>query len=66
MPGRLVLYEDSNFKIQAQKIFPHFKDEVGSLTLNYNIAPTQNITALLNNGKYCYVHFGMIPSWGQG
>ena len=65
MPARLALYDDTQFKNTVRTLFPSYQDHVGELTKNYNIAPTNNIAVLLNNGIYTMAHFGLIPSWAK-
>ncbi|WP_121627044.1 SOS response-associated peptidase [Poseidonibacter antarcticus] len=61
MPGRLSIYNDKAFKIDAKELIKN--DMVGELNPRYNIPPTIPIPALLNNGNYLYTHFGYLPSW---
>jgi len=63
MPGRLSIYDDKVFKIDASTIIEN--DMVGKLNPRYNIPPTIPIPALLNNGNYLYTHFGYLPSWAK-
>ncbi|APW65189.1 MULTISPECIES: SOS response-associated peptidase [Arcobacteraceae] len=63
MPGRLSIYDDKVFKIDASTIIEN--DMVGKLNPRYNIPPTTPIPALLNNGNYLYTHFGYLPSWAS-
>lgn len=63
MPGRLVIYDDEFFKLDAKEFMKN--DMIGNLNPKYNIPPTIPIPALLNNGNYLYAHFGYIPSWSK-
>ncbi len=63
MPGRLCIFNDESFKHDITKIFGTFKDSVGVLNKQYNIAPTLNIAIYTNTRVYTYAHFGLIPSW---
>lgn len=61
MPGRLAVYEDRSFKIDAKDFIKN--DMINLLNSRYNIPPTLPIPSLLNNGNYLYAHFGYLPSW---
>ena len=63
VPGRLVIYDDVSFKIDAKDFIKN--DMIGELEPRYNIAPTIPIPVLLNNGNYLYAHFGYLPSWAK-
>ncbi len=63
MPGRLVIYNDNSFKLEAKEFIKN--DMIGNLNPRYNVAPTIPIPALLNNGNYLYTHFGYLPSWAK-
>ena len=63
MPGRLSMFDDVVFKQDITKIFGPFKDTIGVLDKQYNIAPTLNIAIYTNTKMYAYAHFGLIPSW---
>ena len=66
MPGRLSLYTDLAFKRELTTKFGTFRDDVGVLHKQYNIAPTLDIPIYTNTRVYTYAHFGLIPSWEQG
>lgn len=61
MPGRLCIYDDKQFKLDANELVQN--NMIGELHPRYNIPPTIPIPALLNNGNYLYTHFGYLPSW---
>ena len=63
MPGRLSMFDDLAFKQDVAKKFGVFRDTIGVLNKQYNIAPTLNIAIYTNAGVYTYAHFGLIPSW---
>ncbi len=63
MPGRLSIYDDKAFKIDASSLIQN--DMIQELNPRYNIPPTTPIPALLNNGNYLYTHFGYLPSWAS-
>jgi putative SOS response-associated peptidase YedK len=65
MPGRLSVYDDASFKEDVKKEFGIFKDEVGELHKQYNVAPTLSIPVYTNTGVYASAHFGLIPSWAS-
>lgn len=65
MPGRLSMYTDLAFKRELTKKFGTFRDDVGSLHKQYNIAPTLDIPIYTNTRVYTYAHFGLIPSWAK-
>ncbi|MDF1876635.1 SOS response-associated peptidase [Sulfurimonas sp. SAG-AH-194-L11] len=65
MPGRLCMFEDSSFKEDVFKKFGSFRDTIGVLEKQYNIAPTLNIAIYTNTKVYTYSHFGLIPSWAS-
>lgn len=66
MPGRLSIYDDTSFKEDIVKTLGSFKDEVLTLSPNYNIAPTISVPILTNTRRYTHAHFGLIPSWAKG
>ncbi|MCP4969413.1 MAG: SOS response-associated peptidase [Arcobacter sp.] len=63
MPGRLAIYNDKSFKVDAKEFIKN--DMIIDINKNYNISPTLPIPALLNNGNYIYTHFGYLPSWSK-
>jgi len=65
MPGRLAIYNDSFFRIEAKKIFSDVKNKVGHITPTYNLAPTHLVPVLLNTKVYIYANLGLIPSWAK-
>ena len=65
MPGRLSVYDDGTFKKDITTKFGLFRDEVGILHKQYNIAPTSEIPIYTNTRVYTYAHFGLIPSWAK-
>ena len=65
MPGRLSMYTDLSFKSELTTKFGTFRDDVGVLHKQYNIAPTLDIPIYTNTRVYTYAHFGLIPSWAK-
>ncbi|NQY93086.1 MAG: SOS response-associated peptidase [Campylobacteraceae bacterium] len=65
MPGRLAIYDDSFFRVEAKKIFNNVKNNIGHIKPTYNLAPTHLLPVLLNTKVYTYAHFGLIPSWAK-
>ena len=65
MPGRLSVYDDIAFKEDITNKFGAFRDEVGMLPKQYNIAPTLDIPIYTNTSVYTFAHFGLIPSWAK-
>jgi len=65
MPGRLSMFDDVAFKQDISNKFGSFRDTVGVLNKQYNIAPTLNIAIYTNTKVYTYAHFGLIPSWAS-
>ena len=65
MPGRLSVFNDESFKQDITKKFGIFRDTIGTLNKQYNIAPTLNIAIYTNTKVYTYAHFGLIPSWAK-
>jgi len=65
MPGRLSMFDDFAFKQDITKNFGVFRDTIGILNKQYNIAPTLNIAIYTNTKVYTYAHFGLIPSWAK-
>ena len=65
MPGRLSMFDDAAFKQDIVKKFGMFRDTIGVLNKQYNIAPTSNIAIYTNSKVYTYAHFGLIPSWAS-
>ena len=63
VPGRLSAFDDVAFKQDIAKKFGQFRDTIGVLNKQYNIAPTLNIAIYTNTKVYTYAHFGLIPSW---
>jgi len=63
MPGRLCMFDDDSFKRDIVNKFGVFRDTIGVLKKQYNIAPTLNIAIYTNTKLYTYAHFGLIPSW---
>ncbi len=65
MPGRLCMFDDFSFKQDIAKKFGVFRDTIGVLNKQYNIAPTLNIAIYTNEKVYEYAHFGLISSWAK-
>ncbi len=65
MPGRLSMFDDLAFKQDIANQFGVFRDTIGVLHKQYNIAPTLNIAIYSNTKVYTYAHFGLIPSWAK-
>ena len=65
MLGRLAVYDDSTFRKEAKELFSKIKNKLGHITPTYNLAPTHNISALLNTMVFVNAHFGLIPSWAK-
>ncbi len=65
MPGRLAIFDDSDFKKDLENIFISFNDEVLSLKPSYNVAPTNQIPVFLNSRKYTLASFGLIASYAK-
>lgn len=65
MPGRLCMFDDVAFKQDIANKFGVFRDSIGVLNKQYNIAPTLNIAIYTNTKVYTYAHFGLIPSWAS-
>jgi len=65
VPGRLSMFDDFAFKQDIVKKFGVFRDIIGVLNKQYNIAPTLNIAIYTNTKVYTYAHFGLIPSWAK-
>jgi len=65
VPGRLSMFDDTAFKQDIAKKLGGFKDTIGVLNKQYNIAPTLNIAMYTNTKVYTYAHFGLIPSWAK-
>mgnify|MGYP000087235800 CR=1 FL=1 len=65
MCGRVGFFSDGLFINDAQALLGDFINDIGTLTPHYNIAPSQPLATLLNNGHYTYSHFGFIPHWAK-
>lgn len=65
MPGRLCMFNDESFKQDIVNKFGAFRDTVGVVNKQYNIAPTTSIAIYTNTKVYTYAHFGLIPSWAK-
>ena len=63
VPGRLCMFDDLAFKEDIKNKFGVFRNTIGVLNKQYNIAPTLNIAMFTNTRVYTYAHFGLIPSW---
>lgn len=59
------MFDDFAFKQDIAKKFGVFRDTIGVLNKQYNIAPTLNIAMYTNTKVYTYAHFGLIPSWAN-
>ena len=59
------MFDDFTFKQDIVKKFGVFRDIIGVLNKQYNIAPTLNIAIYTNTKVYTYAHFGLIPSWAK-
>ncbi|HIC43109.1 MAG TPA: hypothetical protein EYO73_02080 [Sulfurimonas sp.] len=62
MPGRLCMFDDLAFKEDVFNKLGDFRDTIGIIHKQYNIAPTLNISIFTNTHLYTYAHFGLIPS----
>lgn len=60
------MFDDLAFKQDIANKFGVFRDTIGVLNKQYNIAPTLNIAMYTNTKVYTYAHFGLIPSWASG
>jgi len=59
------MFDNVTFKHDIAKTFGMFRDSIGVLKKQYNIAPTLNIAIYTNTKVYTYAHFGLIPSWAS-
>jgi len=59
------MFDDEAFKQDIANKFGTFRDTVGLLKKQYNIAPTLDIAIYTNTKVYTYAHFGLIPSWAS-
>ncbi len=59
------MFDDLAFKEDIAKKFGMFRDTIGVLKKQYNIAPTLDIAIYTNTKVYTYAHFGLIPSWAK-
>jgi putative SOS response-associated peptidase YedK len=59
------MYDDSVFKHDITNKFGVFRDTIGAINKQYNIAPTLDIAIYTNTRVYTYAHFGLIPSWAS-
>ena len=57
------MFDDFSFKQDIANKLGGFRDNIGVITKQYNIAPTLNIAIYTNTKTYTYAHFGLIPSW---
>jgi len=65
MCGRVGFYDDAKWTESILANYGSYNNLVGNLNPSYNIAPSQPLAALLNNGDYTYTHFGLIPHWAK-
>lgn len=63
MCGRVGFFDDVTWTRAVIKHFGDVSNKIGTLKPHYNIAPSQLLATLLNNGEYTYTHFGLIPHW---
>jgi putative SOS response-associated peptidase YedK len=64
MCGRFTLSLDG---AGLQQAFPDFTPPAGTVAARYNIAPTQPVAVVTNDGKNRieFFHWGLIPSWAK-
>ena len=65
MCGRVGFYDDIGWSKSVLAHYGHCNNLIGELIPSYNIAPSQPLATLLNNGNYAYTHFGLIPHWAR-
>lgn len=65
MCARVGFYDDADWHDALSKYYGPYQDQVGELRPRFNIAPSQQLPALLNSGDYLYTHFGLIPHWSK-
>lgn len=65
MCGRVGFIDDKHFLAECKKIFAHIQQENDCPILNYNIAPSMPMAALLNNSTYQNVRFDLISHWAK-
>lgn len=63
MCGRVGFFDDVTWTRAVIKNFGDVTNKIGTFDPHYNIAPSQPLATLLNNGEYTYTHFGLIPHW---
>lgn len=65
MCARVAFFSDGLFIGDIGDFLGGFVNEIGILTPRYNIAPTQQLPALLNDRRYTMTSFGLIPRWAK-
>lgn len=65
MCGRIGFFNDADWINAMAAYIGRYNNLVGDLLPSYNIAPSQPMATLLNNGDYTYTHFGLIPHWAK-
>ncbi len=65
MCGRVGFYDDIGWSKSVLAHYGQYNNLIGELSPSYNIAPSQPLATLLNNGNYDYTHFGLIPHWSR-
>ncbi len=65
MCARVALFSDGLFIGDIGDFLGDFVNDIGILTPRYNIAPTQQLPALLNDRRYTMTSFGLIPHWAR-
>lgn len=64
MCARVGYYSDTAFINDITTTFGTFENYI-AFHSSYNIAPSQNLPAFLNNGLYKNTHFGLIPNFAK-
>ncbi|MEA3456181.1 MAG: SOS response-associated peptidase [Campylobacterota bacterium] len=63
MCGRVGFFDDIAWSRAVNNYYGRIDNKIGKLQPHFNIAPSQPLPALLNNGIYTFANFGLIPHW---
>jgi len=64
MCSRVGFFSQQQFLENLQNAIDNFNPNI-EFTPSYNIAPSQSISAVLNNKTFVKTHFGLIPHWAK-
>ncbi len=65
MCGRVGFFDDAQWQQALRESHLWHEDRVISFNPSYNIAPSQQLPALLSDRRYINTSFGLIPHWAK-